>query len=563
MRILVVTEKCGPSASLRDGGSRLVASLQRAFGESLEVVQFGDEGDPAAQWHYRYPSRDGDRFSRRLANAGWIAEQVCRICDGFSDVIFVHLSMQFGFWKEPLQKQRSWTFPMFLTPSYVRSGERVPDEYTNAERQTLAVAERILTPSRLELGQLIEFFGVSRERIHVIPRGVDTEHFQPSPRTIDGPLRFCSVGTIKRQKNTLGLIRLFSRLRGRYPDSELRIVGAVQDFQYEREVRENISTLELESAVQFVGHVPPQNISSVLAGSHIHLSTSTCETFGRAIFETLSCGIPNVVRASSNAAAEHLLGSPYIAFCDEDQDAVEAVERLVSDLPQLSAMAGEVSYLFDDSILSRLIAAEIGQRVIMAVSDFDGTIYHKNDPEKTARSVETFRRFPVRVISSARTVPDLVAALDQLGLTVDWIIGCSGTVIADGKGRILWKTPLTAADLEIIRTELPGAEPVLADGAIIQLRGNGQALSKIGYRSEFYQGSSFVFHWEASKLRAVLQVLRHLDWEGRVRVFGDGLYDEPILSFFDGTLIENFPHSSPLSSRKGWHVRRSHEICHG
>jgi hydroxymethylpyrimidine pyrophosphatase-like HAD family hydrolase len=58
---------------------------------------------------------------------------------------------------------------------------------------------------------------------------------------------------------------------------------------------------------------------------------------------------------------------------------------------------------------------------------------------------------------------------------------------------------------------------------------------------EIYQGMAFINDWQASKLQAVLRLLRHIDWHGQVRAFGDGPYDNELLTYFDGTLITPSP----------------------
>jgi hypothetical protein len=117
MRLLVVTEKCGPEEVRRDGGARLVQSIQRTFGASASVMQFGDRSDASARWHHRYPEGSSNRFLARLQKPPFIADRVRDVAGDFTHVVFVHVSMQFGFAERPLDGVTAWTFPMFLTPS--------------------------------------------------------------------------------------------------------------------------------------------------------------------------------------------------------------------------------------------------------------------------------------------------------------------------------------------------------------------------------------------------------------------------------------------------------------
>lgn len=544
MRLLIVTEKAGPEDDQRDGGARLVESLRKVLGDAASIAQFGDHASPQARWHFRYPPTQGDRFARRLERAPFVADRVRSIADEFTDILYVHTSMQFG---GPPPVARTWTFPMFLTPSYVASGESVPTAYTYAERRVLAGTRRVLTPSHFERRQLTGDYGVPEDSIRVVPRGVERRLFPPRVRHMDGPLRVCAVGSIKRQKNTLGLLRTFAALRARRPDARLLVVGPVQDAPYAEEVAREVVRLGLSDAVEFTGHVPPEHLSDVMRDVHVHLSASTCETFGRAIFETLASGIPNVARATGNAAAEYLAHVPYARFYDSEADQLDAIEDLVRDLPRYSAMAAETGPLFDDELLAARIAAELLEADVLAVSDWDGTLFHKSDPERTARCVAEFRKHPVRVVCTARSVDDMVRALDRHGLDVDWIVGCSGAVVADGNGRIVWHVPLDV--------DLPGASLVVVDGAAVQAEVDAMLVDlPPWHRVEAYQGRAFVASWEASKLRAIVRLLRHLRWRGRVRAFGDGRYDEELLAYFDGVLVR--PASVPTF------LRQAKELTH-
>lgn len=538
MRMLVVTEKCSPEPSQRDGGARLVESLRMSLGSSLCIMQFGQEGGAHATWRFDYPFWVADRFERRLANAPFVAEKVKEVEKEFTHVLFIHISMQFGLTALPLkQEMEIWTFPMFLTPSYRLSGENVPQSYTDQERQTLMACKNILTPSYFEKRQLEDFYSVCSEHIHVIPRGIVSSALIAKTRSLSGPPKFCSVGSIKPQKNTLGLVSLFSEIRTRYPDATLSLIGPVQNREYDAEVRRSIEDHKLKEAVHFSGYIEPGQLSLAIIDSHIHLSASRCETFGRAIFETLACGLPNIARAAGNAAVQFLDQLPYVRFLDDSAAILEAIDEMLHNLPLLSSMACEIGTLYDDRFLSALLCAKICERDAIAVSDFDGTLFHKSDPEKTQQCMEAFMRYPIRVICSARSIGDLLKQLNQFDLKVDWLIGFSGAVVANGAGNILWQTPLTERDLASLQA--PQFQPIFSADRVVQVACPVRECAKAqlpGIRKEVYQDTAYFSNWHASKLRAVQKLLCFINWQGRVQVFGDGPYDRELVRYFDGVL---------------------------
>ena len=543
LKILLVTEKYNPQENQRDGGATLVKSLVRAFGDSLSIMQFGSQPNASCKWNYSYPYSSNCRFEQRILNADYIGRKVFEIQNEFTHILFVHISMQFGTLKYPINSDiMVWTFPMFLTPSYLASGETVPNEYTSIERLLLTQAQNILTPSRLEKQQLLEFYNVPEEKIHVIPRGIDTTYIKAQVRQFNSRPIFCSIGSIKPQKNTLGLINLFSSLHQKYPEAKLRIIGPIQNDKYYQLVIEEAEDLGLSNDIEFTGFIDHQYMASVLKDCHLHLSVSTCETFGRSIFESLAAGIPNIAMKLENAAAEYLGHLPYARFVDNMKMMIAEVDSMLEKLEILSSLATEIGELYNDTFLSQMISAKIMKSQTIAISDFDGTLYHKDDELKTTRSFNAFKNYPLKVICSARPLNDILKQLQKHELEVEWIIAYGGAIIAQGCGKVHYKIPLNHENIDYLKEIYPEANIYKHNGELLQLSISNSIPNKlIGYRIEQYQQESFISNWKASKLHAIHKLLRHINWRGQVLVFGDGPYDNELLTYFDGIKVTPFP----------------------
>jgi glycosyltransferase involved in cell wall biosynthesis len=540
MKVLLVTEKCNPIQNQRDGGARLVETFKKAFGNSLSIMQFGPFMDNSATWSFEYPFDTPNRFEKRLMNADFIIEQVKIVEQNFTHIIFVHISMQFGLVKSSLQSDiEIWTFPMFLTPSYIASGEQIPEHYFEMERLTLANSNNIITPSHLERHQLMEVYSIPEENIYVVPRGVDVEFFKPKVRLIEDYVKFCSIGSIKPQKNILGLIDLFHKIKKRFPNVGLKIIGPIQNIEYHARVLTLIQSLALEESVEFTGYVAPEDLSNCLEDCHIHLSTSMYETFGRSIFETLAAGLPNIAHSTGNAAAEFLKELPYAYFEDDSNKMVDKIAEMLLNLPVLSYMAFEIGKLYDDKFLSSLLIAKICRKTYIAISDFDGTLFHKDNSQRTQRCIENFKKFPFKVLCSARQIEDLLEQLTFYDLKVDWIISYSGALVTDGSGKILWNTPLDLSHIEHLEKSYTQNTRFIYQGTTLQIAIPAKLINEpsLGLRYEIYQDTAYFTHWEASKFRAAYKLLFHINWFGQVCAFGDGPYDQELLTYFDGVLI--------------------------
>ena len=542
MRLLLVTEKSAAPPDQRDGGARLVSSLRRHLTVALDVLQLDpheEQGpnEPGLRWRVAYPPGSPDRFERRLQHAGFVAEHLrARCSQGYDKVILVHTSLAFGLPKGGLPGVETLLLPMFLTPSYHASGENVSAAYTAAECRALSRVDRIITPSHLERRQLVVEYGVDPGRVRVVPRGVDLSLLEPRARVLSGPLALCSVGSIKPQKDTLGLVRMFAAIREIWPEATLRIVGPPQDRSYARRVHTEIERLGLREAVELFGYVLPDRLAEVLRNQHLHLSASACETFGRAIFETLASGLPNLARAGLNAAMEHLADEPCARFFENTDQAIMALDELVRDYPQRSASACRVGRRFDDAYLGSLLAAEVQEATIAGITDYDGTLFHKTDAGRTHRCIDAFSRFPLRVICSARPLNDLVEYCAALRVDPHYFVALSGSIVANAEGEVLRVRAFKEAELAVLRTALPlGFDEICHGTEVLQFHVHGPLRKEPpGCRVEQYQGESFLIPRSSSKLAATIWLLRHIDWRGRVRCFGDGPADLNMITFFDG-----------------------------
>lgn len=544
MKILVVTEKYSPIDTQKDGGAQLIKTLMRSFGEKLDILQFnGEQQQRSEGWSFRYPHYLEDRFERRVANAPFVAERVREVAKEkrFTHIIFIHISMQFE--SDIRNDIETWTFPMFLTPSYRASGEVVPLQYTEMEKKALSLAKNIITPSYFEKRQLLEYYGVAETKIHVIPRGVDTRALKPVSRKMDdkNSVVFCSIGSIKPQKNTLGLIDIFSKVAHRYEKAILRLIGPIQNLAYYEKVRQKIEQLGLGEKIHISEYIPHNKISGAVADAHIHISASNCETFGRSIFETLALGLPNVAFSKNNAAHDFLGDAPYIKFVQDQHEALKAIDELLANFSLLSSLAVEMGHIYNDKMLGNLIVAKIACAQTLLISDYDGTLFHKADPLKTDTYIKQFKQFFPKVICTARSIKDILKEMKSHGITVDWIIAHSGAVIANGQGDILKILPLHDVETQKIMSLASIDKKITIAGKLIQTVSSSSINRNHcpELRIEVYEGKSFILSWRASKLRAICWLLTHINWEGRVKTLGDGKYDLEFLRYFDGQLIRS------------------------
>jgi L-malate glycosyltransferase len=134
--------------------------------------------------------------------------------------------------------------------------------------------------------------------ITIVPFGVDTSVFTPRRHPVD-PAGEVVIGTVKALTPKYGvdtLVKAYARFRKDEPKSKtrLRIVGGGPQ---EAQLKRLVSSLELDREVEFVGAVPHKEVPDQLRRLDVYVALSRLdsESFGVAIIEASSCGLPVLV----------------------------------------------------------------------------------------------------------------------------------------------------------------------------------------------------------------------------------------------------------------------------
>lgn len=102
------------------------------------------------------------------------------------------------------------------------------------------------------------------------------------------------VGRIEPRKGQLHLVRGFARVRARYPDATLELVGPVADGPYAREVERAIREAGLGGAVRLRGYV--RSTWAAMSRWDLFVSVASDEGQGLAILEAMTVGVPVAAR---------------------------------------------------------------------------------------------------------------------------------------------------------------------------------------------------------------------------------------------------------------------------
>ena len=242
----------GDSGGMNVYVRELVSSLAQAGVGSVVYVR---------RWHAELPEvvdvEPGFRVVHVDAGpAGLAKEQLPEVVDAFTDGVARHLQRRRGnvdaihanYWLSGLAGHRlkhDLDLPLvstFHTLARVKAetGDAEPQRRIEAEAEVIGCSDAIMASSAAEADWLVDLYGADRDRVEVVPPGVDHAFFSPgrSPRGArfalglgDHPV-LLFVGRIQPLKGLPMAIEALARLR--HDDGVLVVVGGPSGPEGER-----------------------------------------------------------------------------------------------------------------------------------------------------------------------------------------------------------------------------------------------------------------------------------------------------------------------------------------
>ncbi len=208
----------------------------------------------------------------------------------------------------------------------------------------LSAAARITSSSQVMADEVVKLDGRLKDRLTVIPFGIDIDRFCPQPEKRDP--RYFTIGTVKTLSRIYGidiLIRAFSELCSRMEKRQgwqgkvprLVIIGGTppkaEDDQT-AELRQLCARLGVQDKVTFTGYVDHREVPEWLNTFDIFATLSRSDSFGVAVLEASACGLPVVV--SNIGGLPEVVKEAHTGFvvpCEDVEGSVAALEKLAID----------------------------------------------------------------------------------------------------------------------------------------------------------------------------------------------------------------------------------------
>lgn len=223
--------------------------------------------------------------------SGWVGRQLGRLCA----IPQVHTSHSLGAVKAMASQETS---------------KPVMVNRLREERRILHRADAVVATSPPEGEVLHRSYGVPREKIRLIPCGVDPSIFRPRDRAGDRARLgikeqkvILYVGRLEKTKGPETLLHAFSRITnaaGNGSEMELWIAGGtpagagVKPGPFEHHLRSLCQDLGINQRVRFLGAIAQQELPVYYSAADVCVIPSFYESFGLVAIEAMACGCPVV-----------------------------------------------------------------------------------------------------------------------------------------------------------------------------------------------------------------------------------------------------------------------------
>lgn len=184
-------------------------------------------------------------------------------------------------------------------------------------------AHRVLTVSEYSRGEILEWSGLSEERVVNVGNGVGPP-FQPDGERYNPNYPYVLyVGNFRPHKNVPRLLAAFRELD--HPELHLLLTGPPSP-----ELKQQINRLGIRHRTRFLNTPNDNVLAAIYRGARLVVLPSLYEGFGLPALEAMACGVPVV--ASDRTALPEVVGDAAVLVNPLDVEAIHsAMEQVLTD----------------------------------------------------------------------------------------------------------------------------------------------------------------------------------------------------------------------------------------
>lgn len=330
MRILRVAQKAYPDA--KGGGAYHVHAMSRdqaEMGHDVTVLTVGESPKQESRAGYKVVRRPA--ICKPLGNSIAPGVMTYLVKAKRFDVIHAHSHLYSSTNLAALIRMTDGT-PLAITNHGLYSQTAPPELFAiylrTLGRWTFNVADVVFTYTEEERENL-QTLGVESE-IEVVGNGIDTDKFTPSGPAddkMDSPA-VLFVGRLVDGKRPLNAVHALAVARSMGLDATLYVAGT---GPLEAELRRVAVQESVDDAVEFLGHVPYEEMPAVYRAADVLVLPSRDEGFPRTVLEAMASGVPVVSSDLDQISPLVEVGGRTVDIADGERLGNALVEEVTSE----------------------------------------------------------------------------------------------------------------------------------------------------------------------------------------------------------------------------------------
>lgn len=251
---------------------------------------------------------------KRVIYSIFLANKLKKIIKNSNGKIVLHFHNQYNsyfFLKLVPKKVRKDVLIAYTVHSYIWGTKWEEIENTIKRKYFQEVycvknADVVFVLNDITVDHFTSKLGVKKERIFKILNGVNTEEYIPIEPERKNQLKalygletkkiILQVGSVCERKNQLGSVQMLSEYLNKNKDIVYLYAGGIIDEEYQGKIKQFAIDNDISEQVRYLGEVPPgQKLNELFNIAECSVFTSTLESFGLVIIESISAGTPVVL----------------------------------------------------------------------------------------------------------------------------------------------------------------------------------------------------------------------------------------------------------------------------
>ena len=219
--------------------------------------------------------------------------------------------------------------PLVFTPHYdfkrhlTKGGKYLWNFYRPIARYVFRISNKTLGVSEFEASRFIESFHVQKNKVQIIPHGVDKFALRKNDMKPDS-ISLLYVGYLIEIKGVEYIIRALKELKKCFKKIKLTIVG---EGNYKPKLAELAKKLDVYDLINWCANLSNEGLYREYKDADVFLLLSQSEAYGIVVAEALACETPCIV--ANTTALKEFTKEPGCFGIDYPPDTNELVELII------------------------------------------------------------------------------------------------------------------------------------------------------------------------------------------------------------------------------------------